>query len=101
MQTIHSPTPNFVECNNENEHAAAKIMHTILLKMQNNAVNMNAALIDTVLSLIPTAFKLPYKQECMMNPNIVFLQCFDWFVIKYGHTSAEVCKSNWMAIAPT
>jgi hypothetical protein len=94
--------PNFVACNNENEHAAAKITHTILLKMRKNAFNMNATLIDTLLSLIPTAFKLPYKKECMMNlnPNIVFLQCFDWFIIKYGHTSAEVCKTNWMAIAP-
>jgi hypothetical protein len=88
-------------CNNENKHTAAKIMHTILLKTRNNGVNMNTALIDTLLSLIPMAFKLPYKQECMMNPNIAFLQCFDWFIIKYGHTSAELYKSNWMAIAPT
>jgi hypothetical protein len=67
--------------------------------MQNNVVNMNAALINTLLSLIPTAFKLFYKQEQMMNPNTVFRQCFDWFVIKYRHTLAKDRKANWMAMA--
>jgi hypothetical protein len=30
---------------------------------------MNAALINTLLSFIPTAFKLLYKQVRMMDPN--------------------------------
>ncbi len=51
-----------------------KNTHTILLKMQNNIINMNAALNDTLVSLIPTAFKLIYEQEPMMNPNAVFRQ---------------------------
>jgi hypothetical protein len=60
---------------------------------------MNAMLIDTLLSLIPTAFKLLYyEQEQMMDPNTVFQQCFDWFVIKYGCTLAGDCKTNWMAM---
>ncbi len=45
---------------------------------------MNAALINTLLSLILMAFKLLYKQERIMDPNAVFQQCYDWFVIKYG-----------------
>jgi hypothetical protein len=69
----------------------------ILLKMRNDAINMNAALIDTLLSLIPTAFKLLYEQEWMMDPNAVFHQCFDWFVTKYGST--EDCETNWTAMA--
>jgi hypothetical protein len=60
---------------------------------------LNAALIDTLLGLIPTAFKLPYKQERMMDPNTVFRQCFDWFVAKYGCTSAEDHEANRMAMA--
>ncbi len=55
--------PNFTTCNNDNNHAAAKITHAIALKMQNNVVNMNTALIRTHLSLIPMAFKILYKQE--------------------------------------
>jgi hypothetical protein len=44
----------------------------ILLKMHNAVVNKNTVLIDTLLSLIPMAFKLLYEQERMMNPNAVF-----------------------------
>ena len=69
--------PDFSSCNNDNDRTTAKITHAILLKTHNNVVNMNAALIDTLLSLIPTAFKLLYEQERMMDPNAVFRQCFD------------------------
>ncbi len=91
--------PNFTTCNNDNNHAAAKITHAIALKMQNNIVNMNTALINTLLSLITMAFKILYKQEQMMDPNAVFCQCFDWFIVKYGCTLAEDCKTNHMAMA--
>jgi hypothetical protein len=91
--------PNFSACNNDNDHNAAKITHAILLKTRNNVVNMNAALIDTLLGLIPTAFKLLYEQEWMMDPNTVFCQCFDWFVTKYGRISAKDCKANCTAMA--
>ena len=56
----------------------------ILLKTRNDVVNMNAALMDTLLSLIPMAFTLLYEQERMMDSNAVFRHCFDWFVTKYG-----------------
>ncbi len=59
--------PNFTTCTNDNKCTAA-----ILLKIRNNIVSMNAMLINTLLSLILTAFKLLYKQERMMNPNAVF-----------------------------
>jgi hypothetical protein len=53
--------PDLTACTNSNKRAATKKLHGILLKMRNDIVNMNAALIDTLLSLIPTAFKLLYK----------------------------------------
>jgi hypothetical protein len=65
---------DFTACTNDNKHAALKILHAILLKTCNDVVNMNAVLIDTLLSLIPVAFKLLYEQERMMNPNAVFQQ---------------------------
>jgi hypothetical protein len=86
--------PDYISCTNDNECIAAKKMHAILLKMRNDIVSMNAALINTLLSLIPTAFKLLYEQERMMNTNAVFQQCLDWFVINYGCTLAEDCETN-------
>jgi hypothetical protein len=62
--------PNFTACINDNKRTAAKILHTILLKTQNNLVNMNTTLIDTLLCLIPTAFKLLYKQEQMLESSL-------------------------------
>ena len=91
--------PNFSVCNNNNDHAAAKITHAILLKMRNDNDNMNVALINTLLSLIPMAFKLLYEQEQMMDLNAVFRQCFDWFVTKNGRTSAEDRETNRTAMA--
>jgi hypothetical protein len=57
----------------------------------------NATLINTLLSLIPKAFKLLYKH--MMDPNAVFWQFSDWFVIKYERTLAEDHETNRMAMA--
>ncbi len=91
--------PNFIACTINKECAAPKVTHTILLRMCNDFVNMNTTLINTLLSLIPAAFKLLYEQEWMMNPNAVFQQCFDWFVIKYGCTSAKDRGTNQRAMA--
>jgi hypothetical protein len=51
------------------------------------------------LQLIPTAFKILYEQEQMMDLNAVFRQCFDWVVTKYGRTSAEDRETNRTAMA--
>jgi hypothetical protein len=64
--------PDFTTCADNNKCAATKCSHAILLKTRNDVVNMNAELINTLLSLIPTAFKLLYEQERMMDPNAVF-----------------------------
>ena len=91
--------PDFMACNNDNNHATAKITHTILLKTRNDVINMNTALIDTLLGLIPMSFKLLFEQEWMMDPNTVFCQCFDWFVNKYGRASAKDSETNLTAMA--
>ncbi len=66
--------PDFSACTNDNDRATAKITHAILLKTRNDVINMNTVLIDTILSLIPSAFKILYEQERMMDPNAVFRQ---------------------------
>jgi hypothetical protein len=88
---------NFTGCTNNNKLAATKILHAIQLNTPNNVINMNATLINTLLSLILTAFKLLYEQEQMMDPNAIFQKCFNWLIIKYGCTLD--CKTNWMAMA--
>ncbi len=71
--------PDFTACNNNNK--TRNCQKSALISPQNvqHIVNMNAVLINTLLSLIPMAFKLLYKQEWMMDPNADFRQCFHWF----------------------
>ena len=64
------------------------------LKKQNDVINMNTALIDALLDLIPVTFKQSYEQIHMENPNSMFRKMFSWFVTKYGRTSAEDHATN-------
>jgi hypothetical protein len=86
--------PNYAGSINSNDRAARKCTYGMALKKHNNVVNMNAALIDVFLDLIPIAFKQAYEQKRMEDPNAIFREMFDWFVFKYGRTSAEDRKAN-------
>ncbi len=91
--------PDYAGSIDSNDHAARKCSHGMALKKRNDIANMNAVLIDAFLDLIPVAFKQAYKQKLMEDPNAVFCKMFDWFVFKYGHTSAEDCKANRTVMA--
>ena len=77
-----------------NARAAIKTTHGMAQKRCNDVVNMNTALIDAFLDLIPVAFRQSYEQIRMENPNSVFCEMFSWFVTKYGRTSAEDRAAN-------
>jgi hypothetical protein len=68
-------------------------------KRRNDVINMNTALIDAFLNLIPMAFKQSYEQIRMENPNLVFREMLDWFITKYGRMSAEDRAANHNAMA--
>ena len=91
--------PDYTGAIDANARAAIKMMHGLAQKRCNDVVNMNTALIDAFLDLIPVAFKQSYEQIRMENPNSVFREMFTGFVTKYGCTSAEDHASNPNAIA--
>jgi hypothetical protein len=74
--------PNYSGCNETKDHANVKVTDGMALKQYNNIINMNPALIDTFLDLVPVAFKQSYVQIRMENPNSVFCKMFAWFVTK-------------------
>jgi hypothetical protein len=37
----------------------------------------------------------------MKQPNTVFLHMFNWFIMKYWHTTTKDCKENWQRMAAT
>ncbi len=91
--------PDYAGSINLNDCAARKCTHGMALKKCNDVVNMNAVLINAFLDLIPIAFKQAYKQKRMEDPNTIFREMFDWFVFKYGRTSAEDRKANRTVMA--
>jgi hypothetical protein len=91
--------PNYSGCTNTNNCTNVKVTHGMALKQCNDVINMNSALIDTFLDLIPVAFKQSYKQIWMENPNSVFCEMFAWLVVKYGRTSVDDRKTNCTTMA--
>jgi len=86
--------PDYTGAVDANARAAIKMTHGMAQKRCNDIVNMNTALIDAFLDLIPVAFRQSYAQIRMENPNSVFREMFAWFVTKYGRTSAEDRAAN-------
>jgi hypothetical protein len=64
--------PNYSGCTNTNDCANVKVTHSMALKQRNSVINMNSALIDAFLNLIPVALKQSYEQILMENPNSIF-----------------------------
>ena len=104
MMITHSLTtfanaPDYTGCTNTNNQANIKVTHGMALKQRNDVVNMNTALIDAFLDLVPVAFIQSNKQIWMENPNSsVFREMFDWFVMKYSRTSTKDRKTNCIAM---
>jgi hypothetical protein len=69
------------------------------LKQCNDVINMNTALINSFLDLVPIAFKQSYEQIRIENMNSVFCEMFSWYVTKYSRTSANDRESNRTAMA--
>ena len=91
--------PDYTGATDANTRLNIKTTHAMAVKRRNDVINMNTALIDAFLDLIPVAFKQSYEQIRMENPNSVFREMFTWFVTKYGRTSAEDRASNRNAMA--
>ncbi len=91
--------PDYAGAINLNDCAIRKCTHGMALKKRNNVVNMNAVLIGAFLDLIPIALKQAYEQKRIEDPNAVFRKMFNWFVFKYGLTSAEDREANHTVMA--
>jgi hypothetical protein len=86
--------PDYTGTVDLNDRTAIKTTHSMAHKRRNNVINMNTALINAFLNLIPVFFKQSYKQICMENPNFVFCKMFAWFITEYGCMSAEDRATN-------
>jgi hypothetical protein len=93
--TTFFPFPNFNSCTDDNQHELLKSTHALAKKTRADIVTMNAALLDMILANLPKSICDGYNSICMGLPNTVFLHMFDWFIKKYGITTAEEREENW------
>jgi hypothetical protein len=80
--------PNFAGANGGTARENIKIQHALEVKRYMDVQNMNTALIDTFLELMPPSAKIAYNDIRISNPNAVFREMFEWFLNKYGETQA-------------
>jgi hypothetical protein len=91
--------PDFSACTTDNERETLKATNARDRKMRADIVTMNAAISDVFLANLPKAIRETYEPICMKQPNMVFLHMFDWFITKYGKTTAKDCKDNQQRMA--
>ncbi len=90
---------DFTLCTDKNERATLKIRHAIDMKTRADIITMNAALTNVFLSLLSTGVRASYQQQCLQQPNIIFVELFDWFVAQYGTTTAKDRDANRQRMA--
>jgi hypothetical protein len=86
--------PDFKNCTDDNQRETLKPMHALAKKTRADIVTMNAALSDVFLANLPKLICDGYNPIRMGLPNTVFLHMFDWFIKKYGVTTAEEREEN-------
>jgi hypothetical protein len=91
--------PNFSACTTDNERETLKATNARNRKTRADIITMNAALSDIFLANLPKAIHEMYEPICMKRPNTVFLHMFDWFITKYGKTTAKDREDNWQRMA--
>jgi hypothetical protein len=92
--------PAFSALTSDNERKSLKATHARNQKTL-AVVTMNTALSVVFLANLPITICETYKPICMKQPNTVFLHMFNWFIMKYGHTTTKDREENWQRMVAT
>ena len=68
--------PNYTVCVDTNSRATVHAMHARDKKMQADIVTMNTALADVFLEAMLSQVRASFQQQCLREPNIVFVDLF-------------------------
>ncbi len=91
--------PDFLTCNNENEHATTQATHVLVKKTQADIIMMNITLTNVFLECLSSQVRVSFQQQRLRKPNIVFIDMFLWFVSHYGKTTSKDRKANHQRMA--
>ena len=91
--------PNYTNCSDENDRAATRAKHALNRKTRADIIIMNAALIDVFLNAVSVEVRAAFQQWRLREPNIVFVDMFEWFAQHYGTLTAEDRDANCQRMA--
>jgi hypothetical protein len=91
--------PDYTNCSDENDHATTCANHALNKKTRADIITMNAALTDVFLDTILVGVRAAFQQRRLCEPNIVFVNMFEWFAQHYGTTMAEDRDANRQRMA--
>jgi hypothetical protein len=90
---------DFTTCTDQNGCATARATHALAKKTQADIITMNIALADIFLECLSSQVRASFQQQCLREPNLVFINIFLWFVNHYGMTTSEDREANCQCMA--
>jgi hypothetical protein len=91
--------PDYTVCIDDNGCTMVPTMHPQDKKLQADIVTMNTALANVFLEAMLSQVHASFRQRCLHEPNILFVDLFLWFVNQFSKTMANDCKANWQRMA--
>ena len=91
--------PDYTTCSDENDRATTRAKHALNRKTRADIITMNAALTDVFLDAVSLGVRAAFQQRRLREPNIVFVDMFEWFAQHYGTTTAEDRDANRQRMA--
>jgi hypothetical protein len=91
--------PDYTNCSDKNDRATTRAKHALNRKTRADIITMNAALTDVFLDVVSVGVCAAFQQRRLHEPNIVFVDMFEWFAQHYGTTTAEDRDANRQQMA--
>ena len=91
--------PDYTNCSNKNDRATTRAKHALNRKTRADIITMNAALTDVFLDAVSVGVRVAFQQRRLREPNIVFVDMFEWFAQHYGTMTAEDRDANCQQMA--
>ncbi len=86
--------PDYMACVDDNNRASKCAKHAFDKKTRADIITMNAALTDVFLDALSLQVCAYFQQCCLREPNIIYVDMFEWFFRHYGKTTAEDHNAN-------
>jgi hypothetical protein len=89
LPSVIDKVPDYTGCVDDNDCASKHAKHALDKKKRADIVTMNAALTDVFLDALSSQVCASFQQRHLCEPNISFIDMFEWFDGHYGKTTVK------------